>query len=158
MSTSMEGSSGAGKGRTKTGPQDFDLNIAPIIDCFTVLITFMLASASFLSIGVLDAGAGSAGPQAPESQPQVAVQVELQPQFGILVKLTGKSTANIQLPPKDGKLDFEGLMGQLARIKSEWTKTDSVTLSASNDLQYRYLIETMEHIHKVMPGVVLGGF
>ena len=36
--------------------QDFDVNITPIIDSFTVLITFMLASASFLSVGIFDAG------------------------------------------------------------------------------------------------------
>ena len=34
--------------------QDVDLNITPIIDCFTVLITFLLASASFLSIGFFE--------------------------------------------------------------------------------------------------------
>jgi biopolymer transport protein ExbD len=30
--------------------QEVELNITPIIDCFTVLITFLLASASFLSL------------------------------------------------------------------------------------------------------------
>jgi biopolymer transport protein ExbD len=40
--------------------QDADINLAPIIDCFTVLIAFMLVSASFLSIGVLDAGIAAA--------------------------------------------------------------------------------------------------
>jgi len=34
--------------------QDVDINITPIIDCFTVLITFLLASASFLSIGCFE--------------------------------------------------------------------------------------------------------
>ena len=35
---------------------DFELNLAPIIDCFTVLIAFILISASFASINILDAG------------------------------------------------------------------------------------------------------
>ena len=30
---------------SESGGQDFDLNLAPIIDCFTVLITFMLVHA-----------------------------------------------------------------------------------------------------------------
>ena len=33
---------------------DIELNLAPIIDCFTVLITYLLLSASFLSLSVLD--------------------------------------------------------------------------------------------------------
>ena len=43
-----------------SGGQDFELNLASLIDCFTVLITFLLASASFLSVGILDAGVAAA--------------------------------------------------------------------------------------------------
>ena len=39
------------------GEQDFELNITSIIDCFTVLIAFILTSASFISIGIIDADA-----------------------------------------------------------------------------------------------------
>ena len=52
--------------------KDFDLNLAPIIDCMTVLITFMLASASFLSIGILDAGVAAAGATAVTDQASAA--------------------------------------------------------------------------------------
>ena len=41
--------------RSRGGSLDFELNLAPIIDCLVVLITFMLASASFLSISIFDA-------------------------------------------------------------------------------------------------------
>jgi biopolymer transport protein ExbD len=39
--------------------REFDLNLAPIIDCLTVLITFLLASAAFLAIGQLTAAGPS---------------------------------------------------------------------------------------------------
>ena len=38
---------------------DFDLNLAPIIDCFTVLITFLLISASYISINIIEASVAS---------------------------------------------------------------------------------------------------
>lgn len=61
---------------SKGGSQDFDINLAPIIDCFTVLITFMLVSASFLAIGIFDAGVEAAGTSAANTKPP-AVHLEL---------------------------------------------------------------------------------
>lgn len=150
---------GGGGGKKGAGSPDFDLNIAPIIDCFTVLITFMLASASFLSIGILDAGAGSSAPAENASQkPLIAVQVELQSGFAMQVKLTGKASSVIPLPGKDGKWDHESLVKELTKIKAEWPQTDSVTLSAVNDVQYKHLMGTLENVRKIFPGVLLGGF
>lgn len=34
--------------------QEFELNIASIVDCFTVLITYLLAAASFISLGNIE--------------------------------------------------------------------------------------------------------
>jgi biopolymer transport protein ExbD len=149
------GSESAGGSRS----QEFDINLAPIIDCFTVLITFMLVSASFLSIGIFDAGAGAAG-QASASQTPVEemVQVDLQSQFGIEIKLTGTTTDTIHLASKNGKLDYEGLSKELSSIKQRWPKTESLILSASNDIEYLHIIQSMEKIRKIIPGVLLGGF
>mgnify|MGYP003351965824 CR=1 FL=1 len=36
------------------GGQDFELNLASIIDCLTVIIAFLLLSSSFVSYGTLD--------------------------------------------------------------------------------------------------------
>lgn len=139
--------------------QDFDLNLAPIIDCFTVLITFMLVSASFISIGILDAGAGIPG-QASSNQtpPAETIQIELQPQFSIEIKLTGAQNQNIQLPAQSGKWDYDGLTRELTNTKQKWPKVDSLILSASNDIQYIQIIQCMEKIKKLYPGVLLGGF
>jgi biopolymer transport protein ExbD len=156
----MSGAVDSGGPKGKGGSPDFDLNLAPIIDCFTVLITFMLASASFISIGVLDAGAGSgAAPSENKDQKQlVAVQVDLQPQFTIQVKMTGKVTSTIPVPSKDGTWDFETLVGQLKKIKTDWPQTDSITLTMADDMEHKYLMASLENVKKVFPGVLLGGF
>ena len=41
---------------------EVELNLTPVLDCFTVLITFLLASAGFLSIGFFEAALPGAGP------------------------------------------------------------------------------------------------
>jgi biopolymer transport protein ExbD len=52
----ISGGGGSPGRKSKGASQDFDLNLAPIIDCITVLIAFILISTSFISIGLLDAG------------------------------------------------------------------------------------------------------
>ncbi len=149
--------SSGGEGR---GPsQDFDLNLAPIIDCFTVLITFMLVSASFLAIGVLDAGAGAAGQTASkDAPPPIIVQIELGEKFDMEIQLSGKATDKIKLPGVQGDWDYAGLTREMTTIKTKWPQSDSVILNATNDTEYVHIIKIMEKLRKLTPTVLLGGF
>jgi biopolymer transport protein ExbD len=141
--------------------QDFELNLASIIDCFTVLIAFMLASASFLSIGILDAGVAAAGAQQAnpsDKPPSVNIAVEIAPAGKITVKLTGKATTTTPIEAKDGKANYEELNRSLASTKQSWPDVAAVTLNADNTVEYRDVVKTMEAIRKTIPVVVLGGF
>src|SRR3954465_141066 len=75
------------------GGQDFDLNLAPIIDCFTVLITYLLVSASFISLTALDVGVAAAGQADPNAvQPKTIpfnLSVQLAESRAIALKITG---------------------------------------------------------------------
>ncbi|MBI2711624.1 MAG: biopolymer transporter ExbD [Bdellovibrio sp.] len=142
--------------------QDFELNLAPIIDCFTVLITFMLISASFLAVGILDAGAGvMTQPVQGETPPPVAVEVQLHNQFQATVKLSGKSSQTFQIGPSSPGAqawNFDALENALKEVKSKWPTTDSVLLTADDSVEYLNVIQFMEKIRKIIPGIALGGF
>lgn len=142
-----------------SGGQDFDLNLAPIIDCLTVLITFMLATATFLSIGVLDAGIAAAGATTSDATPPpVQITVELQPNQALSIKLSGKANQTIKLPAKDGNWDYASMTRELAGIKSRWKGVNAATLNADNSIEYRHVVKTMEEVRKEIPAVLLGGF
>src|SRR3954464_8653245 len=90
--------------------QDFELNIASIIDCFTVLITYLLVSASFISIGVLDVSSVS-GAQSPEVKvPPLTLSVQMDQAKIRFLKVTGGDAAKqlVSVPAKQGAWDFEG--------------------------------------------------
>jgi biopolymer transport protein ExbD len=150
----------SGGGHGPGASQDFDLNLAPIIDCFTVLITFMLVSASFLSIGIIDAGAGAAGQTAASATaPKVTVQVEMSEGHALQVKVTGKATQNRTLAStKEGAWDYLSLTQELAAIKQKWPEVESVVLSAKDNIEYNDVITAMEATKKSIPAVLLGGF
>lgn len=151
----MVGGESGGKG----GSQDFDINLAPIIDCLTVLITFILASASFLSIGILDAGIAAAGTAAKDAPPPaVNVTVELASAKNLVVKVQGKANSSQTIAAKDGDYDLDALKENLGGVKSHWPEVNAVVLTADNGVEYRYVVKTMESIRKTIPAVMLGGF
>jgi biopolymer transport protein ExbD len=133
--------------------QDADINLAPIIDCFTVLIAFMLVSASFLSIGVLDAGIAAATP-APQNTPPPPVQIEvlIKANHTFEIRLTGKEKRNISVS------QIDGLPSELNALKSKYSTVSGATLSAENGVEYKEVIQTMDITRKSFAAVALGGF
>lgn len=151
--------SSGGSGKPGQASQDFDLNLAPIIDCFTVLVTFLLASSAFLSIGLMDAGVSASSPsQSQTAPPPIQIKIELHAGNKMELKTTGKSTRSPAFAGKDGKYDFESLKKELTQLKTAFPTVDAVTLSADDTIEYKDIIEAMEVIRKHQPVVMLGGF
>ena len=74
--------------------QDFEINLAPIIDCFTVLITYLLVSASFLSLAVFDVEVAINQPtlkteNAPLTPPPISLALLLRESHGFDLKVIG---------------------------------------------------------------------
>jgi len=146
-------------GSGESNSQDFELNLASIIDCFTVLITFMLASASFLSIGIMDAGVAAAGTSSTNATPpSINITVELGKSDIITLRTTGKATNTIQIAAKAGSWDYENLTQNLMSLKAKWPDVNAVTVNADNSIEYKNVIKTMEVARKTLPAVLLGGF
>lgn len=147
-----------GNGNSKNS-QDFDLNLAPVIDCLTVLIAFMLASATFLSIGILDAGIAAAGNTATDvTPPPVNIAIELSAGEKVVVKLSGKSNQSYPISRKGEGWDYDSLSALLKDIKTRWPGVNAATLIADNSVQYKDVVKAMEVIRKDLPAVLLGGF
>jgi len=128
--------------------QDFELNLASIIDCFVVLIAFVLVSTSFFSIGILDADLAG-GSSAQSSAVSDAVVIELRTDGSILVKKAGSRPAVVR--------DREALNRMLAEMKdSEELKSAIVT--ADDSVSYRDVMASMEVAKAFTPAVSLGGF
>ncbi len=144
-----------------SGPrsQDFELNLAPIVDCFTVLITFMLISASFLSIGILEALPNSAT-ASPSSLPMPSENLEITLKQGGITEilLGGRTKRTILIPSQNGKWDQQTALQDLNRIKLEFQEIRMITLSAQNEVEYIHLIRWMDILHPLFQNIYLGGF
>lgn len=129
--------------------QEVELNITSIIDCFTVLITFMLASASFLSIGFFETSTnvGSEGKAAP---PPIEITVRLKGDSSYLLKVTGKVSKE-QTFQKEAQ---DSLMNELKALKASWPAVTTIALTSDDDVVYKTVIESMDKIRKQIPNVL----
>lgn len=153
MNISSEGGSGRGQS------QDFELNLASIIDCMTVLITFLLASTAFISIGILDAGVAAAGTESTNTAPPpVNISMELTASHSITVKTSGKSTSSVSIAASGDHWNMDGLTQRLTALHQQWPTVNAVTLNAGDAVEYKDVVQVMDTARKTIPVVLLGGF
>jgi len=156
MSTMSEGS---GDG------QDFELNIVPIIDCFTVLIAYLLVSASFISLAAFDVGVSVSGEGATSvdtlKDPPFALTIRLQESKGLQLQLIGGPEAinlSMPIPPKSrDKWDFLALKKKLTEIKEKYPKLKDVSVTADGVVVYKEIILMIENIKPTYAKVFLAG-
>jgi len=126
-----------------------------------VLITFMLASASFLAIGVFDASvaANAASGNDKTKPPAIRIEIELGVNKDVALKVEGKLNIQKKLHPRDGKYDGPALVAELKSLSSRFPDTNGFVLGAADDVEYVELIGMMEVLRTQLPklAILLGG-
>lgn len=132
----------------------FELNIVPIIDCLTILVTFMLASGVFISIGLLDVGVSASGAAlaAVDGNPPIDIQVELRADKTFKLKVNGRENREQAIA------NLDQLSTELKAIRKRWDTVKAVTLISYKELAFQDVVKSMETIRKTHSEVMLGGF
>jgi biopolymer transport protein ExbD len=119
-----------------------EMMLVPMIDIFTVLVTFLLMTAVFSRITILQldlpsASDGAAGP--PEFRLEVIVRDN-----GF--ELTNGETLIAALPKVNGEYDFAQLAQLAQQLKSENPQVDDASVLMERQVRYDYLIQVMDAI------------
>jgi biopolymer transport protein ExbD len=145
---------------------EVELNLAPIIDCFTVLITYLLVTASFLTLTALDvsvsANSDKEAPPPPltDEKPMV-MTMDLASTGEVILKISGgdlKKDYDLKLPAKaDGSWDSEQLNVTLEKVKNRWDKLKEISVSAASTVKYKELVHLINETQKSLPKVYISG-
>lgn len=127
-----------------------ELNLVPFIDLMSVLITFLLITAVWTQVSMIQIGSSLYGKKT-ENQPAV-----IQPMANLVLKVDVKPGGYtltigqqiISLPMKGDEYDDAGLTAQLNRIKQLYPDKKDSVVSVSDDLPYNFLITTMDLLLK----------
>ncbi len=117
------------------------LNLTPMMDVFTVLVVFLLITAVFTSITVMDLSIPASSGGAASSRPNFAIEV--------IVRKSGLEIANgrsveAAIPKKDDKYDLKKLSELLIRLKAQFPEKEDATVLMEPKVEYDHLVQVMD--------------
>lgn len=140
-----------GSGRETT----IELNLVPFIDLMSVCIIFLLITAVWTQVSMIQIGSSIHAPKPPEESDQPpppkdeAANIRLMVnQGGYTVSVSGRT---VQIPKKDGDFDDAGLVQYMKQIKEKFPKQETATIALLDEMTYENLIRGMDSL-------MLGGF
>jgi len=137
--------------------QDVDINITPIIDCFTVLITFLLASASFLSIGFFEVTTPGNAVDAAQTEPDTELVVKVKANQIAEFREKGKKNGTLRFDLSKPE-SVKSLESELDTLKSNEYKLNQILVSADDEVGFESLSLVMGHLNRANLPVVVGEF
>jgi biopolymer transport protein ExbD len=119
------------------------LNLTPMMDVFTVLVVFLLITAVFTSITIMDLSVPTSAGGAAANRPNFAIEV--------IVRKSGLEIANgkaveAAIPKKDGKYDLQLLTEILDRLKAKYPEKEDATVLMEPKIEYDHLVQVMDTV------------
>ncbi len=152
---------------------DTDIDMAPVMNLFLVLIPFLLMSASFLHLKGVNASVPVLAERSSDSTPEKDIKIIVIIEIGEdNLKLSAMSD---QLAPEAldkfdsninkneaGEYPFQDLATALAKIKQTYSKSDIVLMVPAQEILYDTIIQAMDaarhaNAKPLFPNVVLSG-
>lgn len=123
-----------------------EVNLVPFIDLMSVCIIFLLVTAVWTQVSMIELGSSVYGKDTGQMQnPTEKKDFELE----LKVKKTGfylkMGAQRMNLPMlDDGKYDIKGLFDQLSAIKEKYPEKNNAIIALEEDLKYENMISGMD--------------
>jgi len=128
--------------RTKEAP---NLDITTFMNLMVVLVPFLLISAVFSRVTILELSVPTAAGGAQRTQPNFAIEVIVR-QAGL--ELANGNSTVAAMPKKDEEYDLEQLSEMLQRLKASYPEKTDATVLMEPDIEYDYLIRVMDTLRE----------
>ncbi len=119
------------------------LNLIPMMDILTVLVIFLLITAVFTHVTIMELSIPTQAGGSAVNTPNFSIEV--------IVRKAGLEIANgasveAAIPKKDDKYDLEMLSKMLTRLKARYPGKEDAAVLMEPDIPYDYLIQIMDAI------------
>jgi biopolymer transport protein ExbD len=122
-----------------------ELLLVPMIDIFTVLVTFLLMTAVFSRIAIMQIDLPSSAPAKPE-EPKFRLEVIIRPDG---FELSDGKQPLAAIPKLNGAYDLNALSEHALAVKREHPTSDDASVLADPKVSYDSLIQAMDAIRSV---------
>lgn len=120
-----------------------ELDVTTFLNLMVVLIPFLLISAVFSRVTILELSVPTSAGGAASNTPNFAIEV--------IVRKAGFEIANgtyveAAIPKKNGEYDMKMLSEILIRLKAQYPDKEDATVLMEPDIEYNYLIQFMDAV------------
>ncbi len=119
------------------------LNLIPMMDILTVLVIFLLITAVFTHITIMELSIPTQAGGSAVNMPNFSIEVIVR-KAGL--EIANGSSVEAAIPKKDDKYDLVMLSRMLARLKAQYPEKEDATVLMEPDIPYDYLIQIMDAI------------
>ena len=121
-----------------------ELLLVPMIDIFTVLVTFLLMTAVFSRTVILQMNLPAS--QTEFKEPPPGLQLEVVVRKGKLEVDDRNSGPLAEMPNTAQGYDYDGLVTYLKRVKAKFPEKTDATVLLESDIPYDTLVQVMDHV------------
>jgi biopolymer transport protein ExbD len=147
--------------RKRTGDGD-DLQMTPIMNVFLILVPFLLLTASFVKIAILEMSL----PALSQQEPSQAVKQEPPKQLVLNMLAIRQNGFELKSPTfnfpfiakKDEQYDLEQLKANLQQIKNKFPDSEDVVIQPEDAIKYDIVIKVMDRCRESgFPNISISG-
>ncbi|MEX0734457.1 MAG: biopolymer transporter ExbD [Steroidobacteraceae bacterium] len=119
-----------------------DINIVPMLDVMVLLILFLIFTAVFSKMNILELNLPLEGGPPPELPAVLELEVIVR---GASIEVADRNTGLLQrLPHTTDGADFTGLSNYLRRVKIRFPEKKDATVLLEADIPYDTMVQTMD--------------
>lgn len=120
-----------------------ELDITTFLNLMVVLIPFLLISAVFSRVTILELSVPTSAGGAASNTPNFAIEVIVR-KAGF--EIANGTTVEAAIPKKNGEYDMKMLSEMLIRLKAQYPDKEDATVLMEPDIEYNYLIQVMDAV------------
>jgi biopolymer transport protein ExbD len=120
-----------------------DLDITSFMNLMVVLVPFLLISAVFSRVAIMELSVPTGGGGAASDKPNFTIEVVVRKQG---LELSNGSSVVAAMPKKGDQYDLEKLTEVLTSLKNSYPEKEDATVLMEPDIEYDYLIQVMDTV------------
>ena len=120
-----------------------ELNITSFLNLMVVLIPFLLISAVFSRITIMELSVPTSAGGAISKKANFAIEVIVRKNG---FEIANGSSVEAAIPKKEGQYDMALLSEMLLRLKASYPEKEDATVLMEPDIEYDYLIQIMDAV------------
>lgn len=131
--------------RRRNQEADDDLNITPVMNVFLILVPFLLLTAVFVNIAIVEFSLPSSNASAREQAEQrknTVVTLLAITEEGFELKTKGRKFPFIG--KKDGAFDYQLLIERLQEVKELHAESEDIIIAPESTIKYNTIIQVMD--------------